>query len=113
MSEHISITGNVEHWHTPQEIFAYCHRCKKENTKLTIEINQGLIGFSITARCSICKRAIWTAKIDDLDEQMTYWHTKKDKLCVVCGAPTNQRDCEAFGGKGKYWCSKKCYEQEE
>ena len=100
MSEHISLTGEVEHWHSPQQIFAYCFRCKQEKRKLTIEINQNFMGFSITARCPKCKRAIWTGRIDCNDEQdtpleereMIYWHKFKDKKCCVCKKPTNSKD---------------------
>jgi len=116
MSEHISITGEVEHWHSPQEIFAYCHRCKRENIKLTIELNQSICGFNMTARCPKCKRAIWTAPAD-MDE-LTYWHKKKDKKCDICKKPTNERDAVAFGGKFSskkmhYWCSDKCYKKSQ
>lgn len=119
MSEHLSITGTVEHWHSPQQIFAYCHRCKKENTKLTIELNQCFCGFSVTARCPKCKRAIWTSHNECLEEDdIIYWHKKKDKNCVICGKPTNEKDCVSYGGpankkKMSYWCSKKCYKINE
>ena len=116
MSEHISVTGEVEHWHSPQEIFAYCHRCKRENNKLTIELNQSFMGFNMTARCPKCKRAIWTAPAD-IDE-LKYWHKIKDKKCKICKKPTNERDAVCYGGtlgnkRINYWCSEKCNMKQE
>ena len=120
MSEHISITGKVNHWHSPQEIFAYCFRCKKELGVLTIEVNQSFSGVSITGRCPKCKRAIWTGRIDTWadNEEWTYWHKEKDKKCKVCEKPTNEKDAVCFGGKASkkkmdYWCSEKCYKKSE
>lgn len=116
MSEHLSVTGNVAHGHSPQQIFAYCWRCKKENTKLIIELDQTFMGFHVSARCPKCKRCIWECPAD-VDE-MVYWHKKKDKKCCICGKPTNEADAVAFGGlvskkKMKYWCSEKCYNIQE
>jgi len=124
MSEHCQISGMIEHFHTAQQIFCYCRRCKRENRKLIINLDQGFGSVSIEAVCPKCKKVIWHTSVDTFmnesnqKEDMGFIYPIDDEKCAVCKKPTNHYDCYLYGGKVSerkmgYWCSKKCSDIQE
>jgi len=129
MSEHISVTGEVDFQHLPMDEeggFAFCHYCNKVKNKLTIEIHQGIVHDYIQCICPKCKKTIWVAELtnsyndpdlkkgdEGYDEFMKIPNKYKtigddgrviihdNKKCHVCKKPTNHYDCEMirFGDK--------------
>ena len=122
MSEHMSITGDIEFFHLPYEgkgSFSYCHHCKKPLKKLTMELHQGWTCDYTQARCPKCKKTIWVAALTTDETEKEFKEANggrhlvevKNK-CRGCGKETNRWDCFSYtftkNGKIMCCCSEKC-----
>ena len=133
MSEHMSITANIEFNHMAYEeegSFSYCHRCKTILRRLKLELNQGITGEWIRAECPKCKKTVWVATLgyETIEDKIPKeWKQQGDEgrvlikdnqKCAHCKKPTNHYDAWCISGKiGKkglnYYCSEKCYYGDE
>lgn len=132
MSEHTSISGICEYWHSPyrEEGFSYCKHCKDFCEKVSINFNEGFLSDWMTLNCDKCKKTIWVCEFKR-DERKDKLYTKQkrgkseedlegvrifvkdNKKCKICKKPTNHYDaysvCYTGMDKGDvYLCSKKC-----
>lgn len=122
MSEHFTVTGDVDFYHWPYDEdygMAYCSRCKKVKNKLSVEFNQGWLSRWIRVICPTCKKTMYVSKLtSEEDEGTNGWQQRivDNKKCSVCKKPTNKYDSYSEGtlyfyGKKKIdyiLCSKKC-----
>lgn len=108
MSEHLEVFGKVTHFHSAQEVFAYCRKCKKENTKLRVQFHQSFGDSYIKVICSKCNKTIFVSELEH------FKYITLDRKCYICKKPTSHYDCTAciYSCKSKktiYVCSGKCY----
>jgi hypothetical protein len=122
MSEHTKITGKCFYYHIPYREdngFTFCKRCKRFVDKIEIQFNEGWLSDWQQVNCGHCKKAIWVMEFagDCSNKAGKRIFIEDDKICGICGKPTNHYDCFVYGGrigkKIKYWCSKKCRDKQD
>ena len=93
MSEHMSIEGECEFFHSPMDEeggFAFCHYCNKVRSSLIIELHQGIVHDYIQCICPHCKKTIWVAELtnsygkeEGLTKLSKKWETIGDGRVII------------------------------
>ena len=116
MSEHLGIKGRIRYYHMAYDdpySITWCPHCKESTSKAEICLHEGFDGHWVQFICTQCDKTIWTAKLGKRKLE------KLNRKCYICKKPTSYYNCYTYtyelkeNSRGKYLCSKKCYNKFE